>query len=124
MTEVAPGRLGNGYFRQDFRRIFESQIVRAEARHEHVAAKGFLVKECRSFQVHRLIEVLVEVLIETINVHSEFLQKPKSLLAVMMRGFKRLSSAVTKKKPVARFKFVAFGVAAKIIVVIENEDLR
>src|SRR5215831_1984435 len=42
----------------------------------------------------------------------------------MMRRFERLSSAVADQQPLTSLEFITLRVAAKVVVVVENQNLR
>ncbi len=66
----------------------------SEAGQHPIDAERLLIKEGGAFQVHRLVQILVEVLVKAVDIDAQFLKQAECLLAVMMRCFERLGSAV------------------------------
>src|SRR6516164_2028437 len=98
--------------------------MRAEAGQKQIIAESLLVEEGGSFQVHRLVELLVEVLVEAIDLDSEFLQKSEGFFAVVMGSLQRLRSAISNQQTLGGLELIAFGMAAEIVVIVENQNLR
>src|SRR6516165_6677154 len=42
----------------------------------------------------------------------------------MMRGLERLGSAIAEQKTITGLEFIALGVTAKVVVIVQNENLR
>src|SRR5208282_5922914 len=90
--------------------------------HQSVGPKCFLVEENSFTQVLGAKEFLIVILLKALDLDSQFLQKPDALFAVITRRFNRLRSAVSEQQPLSRLEFIALGVPAKIIVVVEDKN--
>src|SRR5579872_5145899 len=88
-----------------------------------VFAKSLFVEECCLLELHRREELLVVILIEALDVDAEFLQQSLGGRAVVCRSLDRLRAAVAEQQPVSRAKLVALRMAAKVIVIVEDENL-
>ena len=82
--------------------------------------KVFLVEEASRPQMR--VEFLVIGLVEFFGLDSEILQNGLGDRAVLRRTFDRLGAAVTQKQALAHAKLVAPGVAAEVVVIVENEN--
>ena len=85
-----------------------------------VCAECFFVEEDGFFQMHRVKQFLVVVLEETPHVDSQLLQKPHRLLAVIARRLDGLGTTVSEQQSFSCLEFIARGVPAEIIVIVED----
>src|SRR6202034_3319258 len=90
---------------------------------EFVGAESFLVEEEASSQAERGIKITVRALWGERNwVDPERLQQPSRHIAVRPRTVNRESAAVHKGHTAPELELVALGVAAEIVVIVENEN--
>ena len=95
------------------------------ARHQRVAAEGLARKEDAARKTERGIERAIERGLEARNVDAELAQQRSRHLAVLgLRRIDRFAAAVADHEPAVVRELVALGVAAEIVVVVEDEDAR
>ena len=68
------------------------------------------------------IELLVVGAIETPCLNAKFRQQSFCNCTVRGRTLNRLRAAIAQQQPLSYAKFVALGVAAEIVMVVENKD--
>src|SRR6266700_2608380 len=95
----------NRDLRQSLRGITQSKIMSSKAGQEPVNSECLPVEECRPLQVHRLVQILIEVLVKTLDIDAQLLQQTERFLAVVMRLFEGLGSAVADQQPLPIVEF-------------------
>ena len=93
------------------------------AGHQHVAAERLAVEEHAARQPERRIEIALEGGLEPRDVDAEIAQQALGHRAVeRVRRLQRLAAAVADDAAAIEREFVALGVAAEIVVVVEDQD--
>ena len=87
------------------------------------APKVFLSKNVRARKAVPLLEIAIVILIEVLRLDAEINEQLLGLRAVKFRASDRLRAAVADDRAPAGVEFVATRVAAKIVVVFEDQDL-
>src|ERR1700720_4644868 len=91
---------------------------------EAVRSKGLLVEEdCLAHPAPR-VKLQVVVGFKAPHFDAQFLEQLFRLGAVQIRARNRLRSAVSDQCLPAASEFVAFGMTAEIVVVVENQNAR
>ncbi len=93
-----------------------------EIHHQFVGAEGFLVEENLGTQAERAIEILVEIFRIRGNIDAQLLDHPLGDGAVGSGTLDRESAAKAEAESVVDAEFVALGVSAKVVVVVEDEN--
>ena len=93
-----------------------------EAAHQPVAAEVLAAEEHRGTEAARGVEVPVERRVEEVEVHAEVVQQRPGGGAEGRRRVQRLRAAVAQDRPPAEGELVALGVAAEVVVVVEDQD--
>ena len=92
---------------------------------EVVGTKGLLVKEHAPPQAQRRIEVAVGALVrERDRIDAKGFQQTVCHDAVGPRAVDLQGAAVDQRQTAAELELITFGMAAEIIVIVENEDTR
>ena len=129
--QIALGLVGDGRVRekllQQFRRscgrVFTlGSTARAGIDHQFVDSKRFFIKEDFGAQAERMIQILVYVFGIRRNIDAQLLNHTLSHGAIGSGALNREGAAKTQAECVVHAEFVALGVSAEIVVVIENED--
>src|SRR5262249_30800515 len=95
------------------------------ATHQHITAERLAAEEQAAREAERGVEFTIERSLEATDVDSESAQQLLGHLAVKLLGrLDRLAAAVSDQGTPVDRELVALGVAAEIVVVIENEDTR
>src|SRR6266852_3862530 len=74
--------------------------------------------------MHRVKELLVIVFIKSLRLDSQLLQKADRSFAVIAGSLDRLGSTISNQRLLSCLEFISLGVAAKIVVVVEEQNLR
>ena len=94
------------------------------ADHQLVCAKRFLVEEYVRTQTERTIEILIHILGIRGDVNAQLADQALGDRAVWRGTLDGKRAAESNAKRIAHTKFIALGVAAKVVVVIKNENAR
>ncbi len=86
-----------------------------------IFSKGLLVEKCGGSQLR--IQFLIVGLIENVRVDSQFFQKPLRFRAVFAGAFDRLRTSVAQQRATGDGEFVAPGVAAEVVVIVEQKNV-
>jgi hypothetical protein len=93
--------------------------------HKLVGAEGLAVEENAARQSVCRIEILVGAFLGQSNrIDAECTQKAVGNCAIGPRGVDRVGSAIHQRQPAGEPEFIALGMAADIVVIIDNEDAR
>ena len=68
------------------------------------------------------VEFLIVSLVELFRIDPQIFQDSLCHIAVLRRAFDRLGAAVADEKVIADAKFVALGVSAEVVVIVEDEN--
>ena len=127
--------LGFGRERSFSQKFFQAQFVLiAEAalifsgmhrvHHQLVGAKRFLVEENARLQTQGTVKIFVDIVVIRRHINPEFFDQSPGDGAIGRRALNGIGAAESQNRAAARAKFVALGVPAEIIVVLENQDAR
>ena len=73
-------------------------------------------------EIKATIDIAVKAfLLQSRRINSQFGQKSASFFAVRKRRFNGKTAAIGQQQPAAGTKFIAFGVSAEIIVIVEDQ---
>ncbi len=109
-------RRSRGPRRQPSASVAADQLVHAEAG---------LVEEHRAGQAQAGVEVGVEGCLEALELDAQAFQQVFGVFAVEgVRRLQRLAAAVAEDGAPAGLEFVALGMAAEVVVVLDDEDAR
>jgi len=89
---------------------------------EAILAKRFLVKKRGGAQFR--IEVLVVGFVERFRLDADLVKQGFGDIAILVGTFDGLRSTVAQQHPPAGAKFVAFGMAAEIVMIVQDENAR
>src|SRR5262245_42668677 len=93
----------------------------AVARHQQIAAEGLAVEEQATRQAKRRVELAVERGLEARDIDAELAQQiPGGRPEKCVRRLKRLAAAIADDAAAIERELVALGVAAEIVVVVED----
>src|SRR5262249_30723197 len=87
-----------------------------------VGAERFLVEETRRAKIG--VQRLVERLVELLYIDAEVVKHALGNVTVVAGAFDGLRSAVAKDEPAIHSKFIALGVSAEVVVIVENQNAR
>ena len=92
---------------------------------QNVAAEPLTRKEQAAGQAERRIEIAFERRLEPLDVDAEFLKQGLGRWAVERIGrLERLAAAVADDAALADRELVALGMAAEVVVIVEDQDAR
>ena len=93
------------------------------AGHQHVASERLAVEECPARETQRRIELALKGGLEPGDVDAKIAQQAPGDGAVKrFRRLQRLAAAIADDAAAIEAEFVPLGVAAKIVVIVENQD--
>src|SRR6266550_251951 len=113
--------LARGFIDRDLQDGFRTR-VKAGAGHEPIRTKRLLVEERCTLQIHRLVHILVEVFVEPLYVDAYVFKEANGFRAIVRGTLDRLSASISDQETVAGAKLIPLGVAAKIIMIIKDEN--
>src|SRR6202022_3286623 len=94
------------------------------ADHQLVYVKRLLVEEYVRTQTERTIEILIHIFGIRGDVNAQLPDQALGDRAVWRRTLDGKRAAESKAKRIAHTKFIALGVAAKVVVVIKDQNAR
>ena len=114
---IAPHRVAH-------RRRGQKRIVAHVAGQQAIGAEGLLVEEERGAEAERLVEIRVEHLGIARDLDAQLGDEVFGDFAVRRRAVDRLRAAVADVGAAVVGELVALGVAAEVVVVVEDQDAR
>ncbi len=123
--------VGEGPDEIRFRRFAQRRFCRellprpaSVARDELAFAVGFLVESDRIGETHPVEKILVEVLVKPLHIDTDIAEQGPGFVGVTGWRVNRLGTAVGDLGPATDRELVSLGVAAEVIVIVENENAR
>src|SRR5580693_6815102 len=94
--------------------------------HQAILTEGFLVEEDALLQSPQclVIGAFRGCGAEFFRIDAQLIHQSVRLFAVRKRRFDGPGAAIREQQPALRAKLVALGVAAEIVVIVENQDAR
>jgi len=101
-----------------------SPIGSSFPRHQPVDSKRLLIEKNAASHVARLVELLIEILVEAVGLDAKLLQQPLGFGAVARRSFNGLGPSVAEQQAITGAELVALRVPAEIVVILQDQNAR